>query len=162
VIEPQLLPVGSGVTIGRAGGRSQLGQALDAQVVGPALEDRPVEGAVEVLFEEWQVLACELVLQRPCGGRDDDVAAREDRRDEVAQRLAGARAGAHDQVAPLGHRRGDRVGHLDLARATLAAPGQCRHDPPKRPGGGVGLAVARRHLAGRRLLDLGLRHRRRP
>ena len=42
------------------------------------------------------------------------------RRDEVAERLAGAGAGLDEQVATLGHRRGDGLGHRDLAGSLLA------------------------------------------
>ena len=63
----------------------------------------------------------ELVLQGERRGGDHDPVAVQQRRDEVAQRLAGAGAGLDEQVALVLHRGGDRLGHRDLAGALLAA-----------------------------------------
>jgi hypothetical protein len=56
------------------------------------------------------------VLQREGGGGDHDPALVEQAGHEVGQRLAGAGAGLDEQVAPVGHRLRDRLGHLHLPR----------------------------------------------
>ncbi len=66
-------------------------------------------------------------------GGDHDPAVVQERRHEVGQRLAGAGAGLDEQVGAVDHGVGDRLGHLDLAGALLAAQGvdgrgQHRHD----------------------------------
>ena len=80
-----------------AGG--ELGEALQAEVVGPALQDGPVERRVEVLGEEGQVLAGQLVLERLGGGGHDRLAPGEDGGHQVGQRLARAGARLDDEVA---------------------------------------------------------------
>ena len=75
----------------------------------------------EVLLEERQIFRRELVLERLRCGRDNRLLARDDRGDEVCERLAGARARLHDEVSLVGDRLRDGVGHLTLPLATFAA-----------------------------------------
>ncbi len=87
----------------------------------------------------------ELVLQGEGGGGDDDATVVQQGRDEVAQGLAGARAGLDEQVLGGPHGPGDRLGHLDLAGALLApqrldGAGQHLADP----GGGAGVGRGHR------------------
>jgi hypothetical protein len=53
---------------------------------------------------------------------------RDDSRQEVCERLAGARPGCDNKVASRREGLLDRFGHLQLARADLAG-GKGRHDP---------------------------------
>ena len=111
-----------------------LGKPLGAEVVGAALQHRPVERTVEVLLQEGQVLGGQLVLQCLRGRRDDDPLAREDGRHQVTQGLAGARAGPHDDVLVAVDRLGDPFGHLHLALAGLTTAGELCHDPAQLAG----------------------------
>ena len=61
------------------------------------------------------------MLQGEGRGGDDDPVAVEQRGDEVAQRLAGAGAGLHEQVPPPLHGVGDRLGHRHLPGTLLPA-----------------------------------------
>jgi hypothetical protein len=127
--------------------------AVQAGVVGAALEHgvRRVEAGdvlldlTDRLDQPRQVALDELVLQGEGRGGDDDALVVEHRRDEVAQRLAGAGAGLDEEVAALLHRLGDLGRHLDLAVALLASEGADRggqHLLDGR-GGGVGLGHQR-------------------
>jgi hypothetical protein len=91
-----------------------------------------------VRAQEGQVLLGELVLQCLGRRRDDDVLARQQRGHEVAERLAGARAGLHDHVATGGDALGDGARHLALSFACLAAAGELRGDEIERAGRVVG------------------------
>ena len=100
---------------------------VEAGVVGAALEDgvRRVEAGhvLDRLDQPGEVALDELVLQGEGRGGDDDALVVEHRRDEVAQRLAGAGAGLDEEVAALLHRLGDLGRHLHLAVALLPAEG---------------------------------------
>ena len=97
-----------------------LADPVQAGVVGAALEHgvRRVDAVVVLdrLDQPRQVALDQLVLEREGRGRHHDPAVVEQRRHEVAERLAGAGAGLHQQVAPLDHRRRDGLGHLHLTR----------------------------------------------
>ena len=101
----------------------QLGQA---QVVVAALEHRegrpPAEQRLDRVGEPGQVVVDQLGLQRQRRGRDDHRAVDEQRRRQVGQRLAGARAGLDQQVL-AGPRR-----PRSMAAAIACWPG--RDDPP--------------------------------
>ena len=118
-------------------GRGQLGEALHADVVGATLEHRPGEGDVEVSFQEGEVLARQLVLERLGGGGDDGVATRQDGRHEVGERLARAGAGLHRHMLAFGDALADGGGHLLLPLAHLTAAGQLGHHPLESGGDGV-------------------------
>ncbi len=132
---PQSGVVGLDVEAALAVGE-QLGHALAAHVVGPALEHGPPEAA-EVLVEERQVLLAELVLQRLGGGGHHDAGSRLDGGDQVPKRLARAGARLDHQVSPRFERGRHGFGHLALPVAHLAAAGQLGHQGGQ-GGGGVG------------------------
>jgi hypothetical protein len=68
-----------------------------------------------MLLKERNVLEEELLLQVLGAGGNHDALAGEDRGNQVSQRLAGARAGFHDQMFAVGQRRFHRFGHGQLA-----------------------------------------------
>ena len=78
-----------------------------------------MQRAREVLLEEGDVLEEELLLEVLGAGGDDDALAGEQRGHQVGQRLAGAGAGFHDEVALVGERRFHGLGHLHLAGPEL-------------------------------------------
>ena len=102
-----------------------LAHAVQAGVVGPPLEYgeraaalEPVTGRLE---QGRDVALDELVLQRERRRGHHDPVLVQQRGHEVAERLAGAGAGLDEQVLLVLHRRGDRLGHRDLAGTLLAA-----------------------------------------
>ncbi len=125
------LPLGNGGRTlqpfqGPLGRIVQLVEALEAQVVGTALQHRPRDRAgprriLEVLRHEGQLLAGQLVLQRLRGRRHHGAAAQAHGGSEVGERLPGARPRLHHHVAALGDRFGDSAAHLVLAGPVLAA-----------------------------------------
>src|ERR1017187_1084957 len=78
-----------------------------------------LEGAREVLLEEVDVLEKELLLQGLGPRGDDDALAGEQGGHQVGERLAGAGAGLHDQVAFVGEGTFDGFGHLHLPGTEL-------------------------------------------
>ncbi len=72
-----------------------------------------------MLLQEGDVLEKELLLQGLGPGGDDNALAGQQRRHQVGERLAGARAGLHDQVTLIGQRGFHGLGHLHLAGAEL-------------------------------------------
>ena len=101
--------------------RARAPQAVEADVVGAALEQRRARARGERLAHRRQVAVEQLVLQRLGAGRDDDLAAGEQRRHQVGEGLAGAGAGLGDQHAVALDRLVDRLRHLELLRAQLEA-----------------------------------------
>ncbi len=110
---------------------------LEAEVVAPALQDGPAELHAEVLGDERQVVGGQLVLQGLGRRGDDRGAAREDGRDQVGQRLAGAGPRLDDEVVSLVDRPRRGLGHVGLAGTGLA-PRKGGGDPRQRPHGVVG------------------------
>ncbi len=92
---------------------------LAAGVVVAALHVADLQRPREMLLQERNVLEEELLLQILGAGGDHDALAREQRGNQVRQRLAGARAGFDDQVALVGQRRFHGLGHLHLPRTEL-------------------------------------------
>ena len=92
----------------------------------------------EVLGEEGQVLAGQLVLQGLGGGGHHRAPAREDRRHQVGERLACAGAGLHGHVLALRDPEPHGLGHGALAEPGLAAARQLGHHPIEGGGHGVG------------------------
>ena len=74
----------------------------------------------------------ELVLQGLGAGGNDHLAAREQRRHQVGEGLAGAGAGLGDQHAIAGDGRRDALRHLELLRSQAKAG----HGGGERPLGG--------------------------
>ena len=87
-----------------------------AQVVGAALEQRGLEADAQRIAHARQVAVVELVLQRAGAGGDDGLHARQDRRHQVGEGLAGAGAGLGQQRAAAVERIGDRGGQVLLGR----------------------------------------------
>ncbi len=106
-----------------------LAHAVQAGVVGAALEHGVRRLRIQLpgdrLEQRGDVALDELVLEREGRRRDHDPVAVQQRRHEVAQRLAGAGASLHEQVASLGHRLLDGLGHRDLTGPLVAA--ELRH-----------------------------------
>ena len=98
-----------------------LARLLHAQVVAAALQHREVDVDPEMLGKQGQVLGGQLVLQRLGGGRHDALRPRQERGDEVGQRLACSGPGLDDQMASGRDRGRHRLGHVDLSGARLAA-----------------------------------------
>ena len=100
-----------------------LAHAVQAGVVGPPLEYGEGAAALELVagrLEQGRDVALdELVLEGERRRGHHDPVAVQQRGHEVAQRLAGAGAGLDEQVALVLHRRGDRLGHRDLAGTLL-------------------------------------------
>ena len=121
-----------------ARGQAALGggalEMMVADVVRAALEQRERHRELQRVADERQVALEELVLQRLGAGGDDDLAAVEQRRDEIGEGLAGAGAGFGDQRAALRDGRGHRIGHRELLRAEAEArqrAGQRRRRRPR-------------------------------
>ena len=93
---------------------------LAAQVVGPSLEHGEGEGAIDVLGEEGQVLAGQLILQRLGGGGHHHLGPADHGRHQVGQRLARARAGLDDEGPAVADGSAHGDGHLHLTRPILA------------------------------------------
>jgi hypothetical protein len=107
---------------------------LEAEVVATTLQDREVDVDPEVLRQEGQVLAGQLVLERLGRGGYHHLLPREDGRYEVGERLAGPGARLDDQVPARHDRAPHGLGHLDLTRPGLAPAGKRGRDPGE--GGG--------------------------
>ena len=97
-------------------GRTLLGfvELLAAEVVVAALHVGHVERAVEIPFEERDVLVVELLLQVLRAGRDDNAFAAGDDRNQVGEGLPRAGAGLDQQMTPFGEHRFDLLGHREL------------------------------------------------
>ena len=82
-----------------------------------------------MFLEERNVLEEELFLEILGAGGDDHALAREDRGNQVGERLAGAGARLDDQVAAFGERRLDGLGHLELPGTELERRVAAREQP---------------------------------
>ena len=83
----------------------------------------------QLLGQEREVTADQLVLQRLGRGGDDRLAAGDDSGHEVAEALAGARPRLDDEVPAPGDGARDGLDHGRLSGSRLAAAGQGGHDP---------------------------------
>ena len=107
-------------------------QAPPADVVRQPLHHRPLErrgqqpGAVEHRAQAGQVDGGDLVLQRLGAGADHDLAPRQQRGDQVRQRLARARSGLDQQALVAVDGLGDPLRHRELSGARLVAGKQRR------------------------------------
>ena len=119
-------------------------ELLLADVVGAALHVTDAEGAKEG-FEEGDVLEEELLLEVFCAGGDDDallvLAGAAEGGQEVGESFARAGAGFNDEVAAVGERLLDLLGHRVLAGAVLEGEGRVGEDAA-----GVEEVVERRQL----------------
>jgi hypothetical protein len=92
-----------------------------ADVVRAALQQRDRHRRRQRRAHGRNVAQKQLVLQVLGAGRDDGLAAPQQRRDQIGEGLARACAGLGDQRALAGDRAGDRLGHLGLRAARLVA-----------------------------------------
>ncbi len=114
----ELPPEGAGGP-GRAA--AELFVAPDAEVVPQALHRRRVHRVAQVRLEEWEVPLHDLVLQRASAGRDDDLLPAQQRRHQIGERLAGARAGFDQEHAAMLERVLHGVRHRALTGAMFVA-----------------------------------------
>ena len=127
----------------------ELGEALDADIVGAALQDAEPQRAIDVSGQEGEVLGRELVLEGLGRGRHDDATAAGDGGHQVGERLAGAGPGLDGEVPPGLDRCGDGPEHGPLARAVLGATGQAgQHGVEERFGSAGQVAGCIGHVAG--------------
>src|SRR5437016_2550638 len=114
-----------------------------ADVIGAALEQGYRDRHFQRVAHERKIALIELILERLRTGGDDDLAAREQRRNEIGERLAGSGSGFSDQLAPGVDGMCDRFGHGQLlwARAisgkflgerTVLAKNPCKLDGVQR------------------------------
>ncbi len=96
-------------------------EVMVADVIGAALEQRDRDRQAQRIADHRHVALVELVLQRLRAGRDDHLAAVEQRGHEVRERLAGAGTGLGDQATARRDRLGDRLGHRQLLLAKREA-----------------------------------------
>lgn len=141
IIEAQLLPA-----------PGHLHRPLAAEVIGPTLENGIAEGPAQLVSQEWQVLAAQLVLEGLGGGGHDHPLTGEDGRNQVGQRLTGASAGLDHQVPAGGNGPGYRLGHDPLAFPGLASARQGPYHSPE--GLGCRLTSHSRRLDGRGSRDM--------
>ena len=98
-------------------------QAVGAKVVGAPFQHGGLQGLAQHFLHQRNVFLNELVLQVFGVGRDDHagvVLPREGRRrQQVGQRLAGAGAGFHNQVASAVEGFADGLSHLHLVLPVL-------------------------------------------
>src|SRR6185503_12361945 len=98
---------------------ARLFQAVQAHVVGAALQQRRHRARRERLSHRGQIAVEELVLQRLGAGGDDDLAARKQRRDEIGEGFPGTGAGFDREHAAGPDGFEDRLRHLDLLLARV-------------------------------------------
>jgi hypothetical protein len=94
-------------------------------------------------LQERDVLVNELFLQTDGVGGDDDAAVlftgrRQDRRDQVAERLADARARLDHEVPLAGNGLGDRLGHVELLWPGFVVVQALGHEAARAEDGGDG------------------------
>ncbi len=91
-------------------------EPVQAYIIGAALQQRRHRARGDRVAHGRQVAVVELVLQRLGAGRDDHLAAREQRGHQIGEGLAGAGAGFHRERAARFDRGQDRLRHLELLR----------------------------------------------
>ena len=92
-------------------------QMVVAQVVRASLEQRHRNRRLQRIAHHRQVFLEQLVLQVLGAGRDDHLAAREQRGNQVGKSLAGTRACLDDQDRVVAYRLGNFQSHFALLRA---------------------------------------------
>jgi hypothetical protein len=96
-------------------------KVMVTHVIRAAFEQRDADRQLERVPHGGNVAVEKLVLQGLGPGRDDDLAARAQRRHEIRESLAGAGAGLRDEDRMAVDRRGDGTGHFRLAWAGAKA-----------------------------------------
>jgi hypothetical protein len=94
-------------------------QMVMTDVVGAALQQRDGHGNLQCVPHQRQIALVQLVLQRLGAGGYDDLAAIQQRRDEIGKRLAGSRAGFGYQLPAHGDGARDGLRHLELLRPEM-------------------------------------------
>ena len=127
-------------------GPLQLAEALEAQVVAAALEQRHRDRAPEGLGHQRHVAVDQLGLEGDRGRGHHRPPALGHDRHEIGQRFPGSGPGLDEQVAVAVQGLGHQLGHADLARSALPAARQRSDDL-------LHWFVDRRHLGQRRALQ---------
>ena len=89
-------------------------EPIPAEVVRAALQQRHARGAAQRRRDQRQILREKLVLQRARAGGDEHAPARQQRRHEVREGLAGARARLDDEGFAVLERPRHALGHAQL------------------------------------------------
>ena len=114
---------------------AHLGGLAQAKVVAAPFDERRAKRHAQVSGEQRKIDANQLLLQVDRVRRDDDALALRtapvDRRDEIRERLAGARAGFDHEDAALRECLRDPLRHADLL-ATVFVTGKRPRDRPAR------------------------------
>ncbi|MFM2067995.1 MAG: hypothetical protein RLZZ584_2904 [Pseudomonadota bacterium] len=92
-------------------------EAMQAQIGTATLEQGQACRHTQGCGQAWQVAAVELVLQALGGGADESAQAAEQHGHQVGIGLAHAGSGLDHQHVAVAQRRGDGIGHVDLAGA---------------------------------------------
>ena len=106
------------LTVAEMAFAARLFEAMQAKVIGAALEQGRGQGRAEHAAHTRQIAMEQLVLQRLGAGGDDHALARDHCRHQVGKGLAGAGAGLGNQGMAIIDRLGHGAGHdlLHLAR----------------------------------------------
>ena len=99
-------------------------EVIMADVVGAALEQRHRDRHFERLAHDLDVAVEQLILQRLGAGRDDHLAAREQRGHQISKGFSGSRSGFGNQNRIGLDRIGNRARHFELALPDAEA-GHC-------------------------------------
>ena len=91
-------------------------EVMVADIIGAAFEQRDGDGSGQRVTHQGQVAFEELVLQRLGARRDDHLAAVQQRRHQIRERLPGAGSCFRDELSALRHRGRDRLRHRQLLR----------------------------------------------
>ena len=96
-------------------------QPVFAQIVRAALQQRGLDADAQRIAYPRQIAVIQLILQRAGAGRDDGLQSRQQRRNQIRERLAGAGAGLGQQHVAVFDGFGDRHRQLLLRRARREA-----------------------------------------
>ena len=108
-------------------------EPVAAQIVGAALEQRDARRAAERRGHQRQVLGEELILQRAGAGGDQHAQARQQRRHQVGEGLAGAGAGLDHQRFARAQGVGDALRPCAAASRRTLKSGSARASGPPWP-----------------------------
>src|SRR5579859_5172757 len=102
---------------------------MPAEIVGAAFEQGNLHRQPQRFGEERDIAVKQLILQSASAGGDDHTAPREQCRNQVAEGLARARAGFHDQGLETRQRETDGLRHRGLLGAMRVARQGARQGP---------------------------------
>jgi hypothetical protein len=111
---------------------------MQAQIVRTTLQERRRDRTAKHFADQWKVAVIKLILQGLRAGRDNRLAAGEQRRNEVGKRLAGAGAGFDHEFSVFLEGFRHRFRHESLTRARLKS----REVTPERTGMGEEISEA--------------------